>query len=359
MKKKISIITIHHIHNFGSVFQAWALCQHLTDKGYDTKLIDYQPEYYKRGRNRIKTYIGRMLNYSAYKNRKIKFDNFIKKYDVLSDQTYRTLQELSKTADEKGIIYLAGGDQLWNDYHPCGKDGVYKFSYVQSGRKIAFGTSIGRNNYTNDELETLSEAVSDFEAIMLRESSTVDLLQKHTNIPVEHVIDPVGLISIDRFREMAVKPNLTEPYAVMYLANSSPLLDAAIEILSNKMNLKIVHICGFKKKCNCDYFLKDSGPEEILGYIMNAQFVLSASFHATMFALLFNIPFASILPGKNTNARIEDLLKFVGLEDRIICNESDVCKINEAVDFKNSNRKLMLLKKTSEELLINAIEENN
>lgn len=356
MKKKISIITIHHIHNFGSVFQAWALCQYLIDRGYDAKLIDYRPEYYEGGRNRIKTYIGRMLNYSAYKNRKVKFDNFIKKYDVLTERTYHTLQELSEEANENEMIYLAGGDQLWNDYHPCGKDGAYKFTYIKNGRKIAFGTSIGRNNYTDDELETLSRDVSDFETIMLRERSTVGLLRKHTNIPVEHVIDPVGLISIERFRRMAVKPNLTEPYAVMYLANSSSLLDAAIEILSNKMNLKIVHICGFKKKCNCDYFLKDSGPEEILGYIMNAQFVLSASFHATMFSLLFNIPFASILPGENTNARIEDILKFVGLENRIIRNENDVCRINKDVDFANSNQVLEQLREASEELLINAIE---
>ena len=120
--------------------------------------------------------------------------------------------------------------------------------------------------------------------------------------------------------------------------------------------MKIVHICGFKKKCYCDFFDKDSGPEEILGYILHADFVLSASFHATMFSLLFNKPFATLLPGTKTNARIEDILSYVGLEDRIIHTADDTDRMTSSIDFTLVNNKIDEFRATSQQKLLNALE---
>ena len=141
----------------------------------------------------------------------------------------------------------------------------------------------------------------------------------------------------------------------MYLANSGPLLNAAVQKLSKEMGLKIVHICGFRKKCYCDVFEKSAGPEEILGYILYADFVLSASFHATMFSLLFNKQFATLLPGEKTNARIEDILSYVGLQNRILRTDSDVARMADAVDYTDANQKIEAFREASKRNLLSAL----
>lgn len=354
---KCSILTIHHIHNFGSIFQAYALARFLELNGYEAEIIDYRPGYYELGRNKLKTVIGRMLNFVPYSKRKQKFEEFIAKYDNLSQKQFADLSDLEACYRHNDHVFISGGDQLWNDYHPCGRDDAYKLVFTDSTRKIAYGTSMGRDNFSDEALKKISGLVDDFQRIMLREQCTVSMLQKFTDVPVSHVIDPVGLLDVGEFASIAVKPNIKEPYAVMYLADSGELLDQATELLSKKMGLKIVHICGFKKKCYCDYFVKDAGPEEILGYILHADFVLSASFHATMFSLLFHKQFATLLPGTQTNARIKDILQYVGLEDRIVHSAEDLAQIETEIDYTHANQVIVKFKTESEEALLNALSE--
>lgn len=354
-KMNCSIITIHHIHNFGSVFQAYALYRFLTDNGYNVETIDYRPPYYENGKNSLKTYVGKLLNLHAYRARKKKFENFIKAYNHLTKNTYTSLDELARAYAQSDDVFIAGGDQLWNNYHPCGNDDAYKLTFTQ-GKKLAYGTSMGRDNFEETELATLGKKVNDFSHIMLREAVTVPQLSAQTQVEVSHVIDPVGLLDPDHFKEMVKKPDMKEPYAVMYLSDAGEVLDAAIEHLSKKMGLKIVHICGFRKKCYCDRFEKSAGPEEILGYILHADFVLSASFHATMFSLLFNKKFATLLPGTKTNARIEDILNYVGLSHRILHTVDDLDELNRPIDFEKANLRISALRERSAQALLNALE---
>ncbi len=352
-----SIITIHHIHNFGSVFQAYALYQFLKENGHKVEIIDYRPAYYEQGKNRLKTVLGKLLNLQPYVTRKKKFENFIQHHNNLTHKTFRNVNELKEFYKDQEQIFIAGGDQLWNNYHPCGNDDAYKLCFSHAGTKIAYGTSMGRDNFTNEELETIGKQVQDFRCIMLREKSTVQMLADHTQAPVYHVIDPVGLIDVEKFKAIAKKPDISEPYAVMYLADASELLDASVEELSNKFGLKIIHICGFRKKCYCDVFAKDVGPEEILGYILHADFVLSASFHATMFSLLFEKQFATLLPGEKTNARIQDMLSFVGLEDRILHNKAHISCIGKAIDYTPVREKIDQFRKASGQMLLDCLNE--
>ena len=350
------IITIHHIHNFGSVFQAWALKEYLVKLGHEVEIIDYRPSYYEKGRNLFKTIVSKIVFALPYLKRKKKFDRFIVSRSNLTDRVFKSREELVEYYRESCNLFIAGGDQLWNDYHPCGNDDCYKLNFVDTNLKIAYGTSMGRNDYSESELKKLSEEVSSFASIMLREQSTVELLSGYTNVPVSHVIDPVGLIDLSAYEDVLVKPEITEPYAVMYLADSSDLLDRAVSVLSKKLGLKIVHICGFKKKCYCDILEKDIGPEEILGYIKFADFVISASFHATMFSLLFNKQFATLLPGEKTNARIEDLLEKVKLSERIIKNSDDISVIEKTINFDKSNDIIARFAEESRALLASSIE---
>lgn len=339
---KIKIITIHCIHNFGSVFQSYGLVEYLRGQGYDASLIDYRPAYYKKGRNVIRRFISIALNpFSQIKQSK-KYQSFIDDEIPKTRKVYHNLQELSELKDENAV-FIAGGDQIWNSFHPCGRDDSYKLMFVRDRKKIAYGTSMGRNSFSEEELKSIAEKIKDFDSIGLREQSTVTMLQPFTPVNVYHAADPVILLDKEHYMPFIGNERLIrEPYMLMYLANKSIVLDRIVEKVSNVRGLKIVHVCGSSKKCKCDYFLKSTGPKDLLNLIYYADFVVSASFHATLFSLLFNKQFCTLLPEAGTNTRIEDLLAFYSLSERIVKSEEDVQAIDvkSNIDFKGVNEKL-------------------
>lgn len=352
---KLKIITIHCIHNFGSVFQSYGLVKYLRNQGYDAELIDYRPAYYDKGRNAFKKYVGIALNIFAYRKQHKKYQDFIDRY-LPKSKIYHTLEEL-KAIDSKDTIFIAGGDQLWNSFHPCGEDDAYKLTFVSGGKKIAYGTSMGRNSFSGEELKVLSTKIEDFYSIGLREQSTVSMLQTYVKVPIYHAADPVLLLEKKDYMEFIGKEKLIkEPYLLMYLADKSDLLLHAVEYLAKNKGLKVVHVCGFKKKCPCDYFLKDIGPQELLNLIYNAEFIVSASFHATLFSILLQKQFCTLLPEVNTNTRIEDLLSFFGLTERIIHKELELEKLDNEIDFKFATETLNNLVNKSKQQLLKAIE---
>lgn len=130
----IKIITIHCIHNFGSVFQSYGLVQYLRNQGFDAELIDYRPAYYSKGRNVVKKMLGIGLNYFAYKRQHQRYEQFINTY-LPKGKIYRTIKEL-RELDTENCIFIAGGDQIWNSFHPCGKDDAYKLTFVKDRKKL-------------------------------------------------------------------------------------------------------------------------------------------------------------------------------------------------------------------------------
>lgn len=316
---KIKIITIHNIHNFGSVFQAYALNEYLKNCGYEVEIIDYNPPYFRY--KSFKTYLGQCLNLKAYMQRKKRFRKFVKENIPLTSINYLNYQGLKENPPD-AELYIVGGDQLWNSYHSCGRDDAYKLSFV-SGNKISYGTSMGRTLFSKEELEELAKKLNDFKFVSVRERSSVDLL-KSVGVKASHVVDPVLLLTCKDYKNFLIKPYRKEKYLFVYLVSSSDLLNHTVRYISKKLNLKVVLYAGLSKKCECDYLLKNLGPEEILSYIVNAEFVLSASFHATLFSIMFHKQFATLLPDLNTNERIEDLLNWTQLEERIVRNHNDL-----------------------------------
>lgn len=310
---RICIITIHSIHNFGSVLQAYSLSKYLSACGHEVTVIDYRPHYFRR--SGLRSTLGSILNFGAYQRRRRKYDDFVAKNIPLSSIRYSSIEAL-RDMPPHADVFMAGGDQLWNSYHPCGRDDAYKLSFAL-GPKMSYGTSLGRDNYSRQELLDISHALKDFRCIGIRERSSVDLLRSVGVTNVSHVVDPVLLLEPQEYDRFISDPPIRD-YLFVYLVTPSAVLERAVKYISNQLGLKVVLSAGFSQKCSCDVLVKDMGPEEALGYIKNASFVLSASYHATLFSIIFGKRFATLLPGENTNARITDFLDGVNLSGRIV-----------------------------------------
>lgn len=326
---KIKILTIHSIPNFGSVFQTYALSKFLKSQGNnDVEIIDYRPSYFDP--HSIRSLVAMFLNLKKYVTRKLKFNRFLTNNVKLTPCRYRTLKDL-QSANFSADLLIAGGDQLWNVYHDCGRDDAYKLTFSNI-RKISYGTSMGQNGFTDNELAELASKIKDFKSISVRESSSVTQLKK-VGLNAVWSVDPVYLLSSYDYADF-IKPVPHENYLLVYLVTPSPLLDRTIDFLSKKYGLKVILCSGFSKKCKCDLFLSDLGPEEVLSYIKHANIILSASFHATSFSLIFEKQFFTILPNPKTNERIVDLLNTRQLSRRIITEESALeTALTDKIDY--------------------------
>lgn len=327
----IKIITIHNIPNFGSVFQAYALCQFLKDKGYgQVEVVDYNPSYFKP--HSLRAIVAMLLNCGSYCTRKRKFASFIKQHIPTTIDSYKSLEELERAGIEADV-FMAGGDQLWNIYHDCGQDDAYKLTFFQ-GKKISYGTSMGQETFPREALLELANKLKSFSAISVRETSSVGLLSS-VGINARASVDPVYLLPAEHYEHLLPKIKDSH-YLLVYLVTPSLLLEKVIKYLSERYGLQVILCSGFSKKCTCDRFLKDLGPDEILAYIKNADLVLSSSFHATSFSLIFEKQFFTILPDAHTNERIVDLLSVRGLSDRIITEDSDLSvELERTIDYSS------------------------
>lgn len=314
---RVKIITIHNIPNYGSVFQALALNQYISNCGHDCEVIDYNPSYFVKGN--IKARIGRLLNYRAYRSRTKKYRSFVEQNMKLTAGSYSNANELRAVADTADI-FIAGGDQLWNEFYDCGQDDAYKLLFTEK-RKAAFGTSLGKDSFSPEGMSRLIAAIKVFEHIGIREQSGAELLRKAGIEHVHHVCDPVFLLERGDYQKFIKPTQMSHPYMFVYLVQPSALLDRAVDYISQQLGLKVVLYAGFTPKCHSDLFLKEIGPEETLSYVANADFILSASFHASAFSVLFHKQFITLLPGESTNARIEDFLGYVGLQGRIVSDQ--------------------------------------
>lgn len=321
---KIRIITIHGIPNFGSVFQSYGLCKYLIDCGYeDTKVIDYNPPYYEK--QGLKHMLGKFLFFKDHIIRKKKFRGFIESNVPLTKKSFTSYEDLS-AYDFDADVYIAGGDQIWNVFHASGNDISYRLTFT-NGKKISYGTSMGQKDFPADELKKLADDIRDFSSVSVREKSSVEHLY-HEGVNATHVVDPVYLLERKEY-EKFLKPVQDADYLFVYLVTPSQLLEDTIKYLKEKYNLKVILCSGFMPKCTCDKFIRNAGPEEILSYIKNARIVLSASFHATAFSIMFEKQFYTILPHKSTNERIESLLEVRNLSQRIVNTHT---KFDEAFD---------------------------
>lgn len=329
---KISTITLHSAINPGSMIQAYALQQFIIQSGYETEIIDYRPDYIASEGKKIREFVKKLIDYKNYNNREKNFRLFMENHMILSEQRYETYDAL-KANPPKAECYVAGSDQLWNSTYACGLDKAYYLGFVDSANKISYAVSVGKGEIPQDEIDWINKNVSDYKWISVREGSAKIAMEKSGLQNVDYVCDPVLLLDKKHYMKISTKFELGK-YIAIYLVKKSPLLDEFIEILRKKFNYKIVLIGGFTKRCDCDLHIKDVGPKEFLGLLSGAELIIASSFHATVFAHIFQKNFVVILPEGN-GARIEEFLNISNTSDQILKSSEDFDKVLSEINFKN------------------------
>lgn len=357
---KIALITIHNANNYGAVLQAYATKKVLSQYGevstidYDNKFLNHHLDIFRfdMSIHGIKMLVHDILRL-PYRLKAIgRFKNFMKSNMNLTQKL--TANELMQGKAGKFDIYLCGSDQIWNpeivSVEKC-IDPIFFLSFVPKGaRKLSYASSTGHHYYTDKEKKEVKEMLKDFSMISTRESDGVEKLSEILpDREIHHVLDPTLLLSKEEWLEaLDIKPTKPrEKYILVYSVPRTKLIRKAIDYYADKLNMKIVAIDQmlFPLSKKIDIHIKDAGPKEFIELFLNANFVITDSFHGTCFAVNFGKPFVSVSAGKRAN-RIVSLLSLFGINERLVNNGEEFKNIQYKID---SDKILYKLEKTRNE----------
>lgn len=337
---KIKTITCHDVYNLGASLQAYALAACLKSCGHDVQIIDYKPDYLSGhysltavSNPRFNRPILRELYLLAKLPRRLKarkslrkqrFDAFRRAYLPLTERRYTSAEELRANCPEADV-YIAGSDQIWNPVFPNGKDPAFflEFAPVEK-RKLSYAASFSVDALSEADRTRMQPWLSRLDAISVRESSGVDLL-KDMGLAGTQVMDPVFLLEKEAWESLAACPD-TRDYILVYDFDNSALIRKLAAAIAKQTGKKIISVFPLEGAAEV---WSDMGPREFLGAIRNADVVLSNSFHATAFSLIFQKEFYVVNRTEKINTRMRDLLASVALDGRLI---SDIPEA-ETVDW--------------------------
>lgn len=363
---KVGVITFHNAHNYGASLQTWALQKVLKNMGADPCVIHYHPNiidrlYVAPKQDTLKKKV-KYLTKKKYRNRvkmqvlkNKKYVRFIQNnFDLLGDfKTYEELKQAKLGLD----AYITGSDQVWNSDHTDGFDPAYLLDFAEPGaKKISYAASVGREYILPQYREQFQESLTTYTSISVREASARPAIESLTDKPVEVVLDPTLLLDRKDYEELK-KPGLfQERYILVYMMETNNALVKFANKLSVAMGIPIIQRkppTVFRNELGSYY---TDTAAEFLSEIENAEYVLTNSFHATVFSLIYEKPFISMLH-TSTGARTSDLLKSVGLESHIVYQTEDFHDIHQ-FDIENKaelRQRIKVLQKTSYEFLHKAL----
>lgn len=372
MKKKLGIITFHSAENYGAFLQVYAMQKNLEkyNELFDIEIIDYRPDYitntYKIkfnifGQKNIirilKSIIISVITLPSQIKKKYRFNKCLKKL-TLSKGTYYDNRQLNKSNIYDVVIL--GSDQIWNPMITKGVDKAYFGQGLKGVKKIiGYAVSLGVSYYYEKDIQEMKEYIPYIESIGLRESSSIEMLKQIEDREYNHVLDPTFLVDKKFWNEFSKDIKLEKYILVYQLESNDRIMEDAYKIAKEK-GLKIVCFSEPSlKNVYRDmkiYSIYDSGPREFLGAIKNADIILTNSYHATCFSIIFNKLFFTYSHSK-TSSRMTDLANILGFNYRIIkYGESvyDTVRESEIYDnsfFRKININLQEYRKKSEQFL--------
>lgn len=312
---KTGIVTFPKAINYGTALQAAAMKNVLSQYGGEVFFIDHAcPEIDKsnavfdlREAKDPRYVIAHSINLSNAIKRRNNFEAFGRKYIPVK----------SVSPDDCDIV-VAGSDQIWN-YNLTGNDLFYFLDYEKKhSKKVSYAGSFGLSAIDEKYQSKYAGLLRDFDAIGVREATARKLIGDIAGIDVPVVLDPTLLINADGWKEMSDKSFNEKGYIFLYTVfNSESLWDFATR-LSKKTGLPIKTISYSKlHRHNADYSFT-SGPDGWVARMLNADYVVTNSFHGFAFSVNFGKQFFFELPPEKSGvgSRLHDMARKYGIEDR-------------------------------------------
>lgn len=354
---KAGIITFASAHNYGAVYQVYAMQEFLKSLGIDAHVINYRPKEIdnvykiykiKSSKNMIKKILKKskkiiLVNtLERWKVKKYKnFENFINN-TLNTTKEFKTLSEINNAYLDYDVL-IAGSDQIWNTKITKKFNPVY---FLEFGKpeavRIAYAASLGSEIVEDDDKELFKRYLKNFDYISIREENSKKAIEELTDKDVAVVLDPTLLVDKSVYDNLKVKSKYhNKKYIYVHFIGVDERLIKVAEAMSKKLNLPIVH--NYKKGTFSNELKARIAvsPAEMLDVIDSAQYIVSNSFHFTVLPIIYSKNFITI-PHATRPQRMQDLLKKLNLSDHLVEDVKDIKNLEKLkINYKDVHNKIV------------------
>ena len=366
--KKIGIAAVTYKDNFGSALQTYATQYVLEKLGYDARIFEINSVHRGIKLKKLLYYAGRLFDpveakylfanltsrsrktasvstdqfASDMKVRHKMYQDFNKKWNKMLP-TVNGWSGLRKQASEMDAV-VVGSDQLWRPSNIVG--GYYTLEFVPDEvKKIAFSTSFGVPGLPSRLHKHAKKFLTRIEHISVREDSGAEIVKNESGKSATVVCDPTMMLTAEEWMHIQnEKPFAEGKYILMYLMGDNPEQREFVRKLSKQTDCRIIGLLHGATYISYDEDIVDEkpynvGPSEFVNLIRNAEYVCTDSFHCCVFSILNSTKFFAFRRWPDgskfsANDRLYTLLKFTGLERRMLIGTEEVNScINDFIDF--------------------------
>ena len=364
IKKKIGILTQPLHDNYGGLLQAYALKETLSKLGHEVIIINRR-KVHKNKLLKIAGRARRAINLKSLRRSKAPtIDqkrmisqhtlNFIYKYIPEQSSLITKNSEMNKLNYEGFDVFIVGSDQCWRPiYSP--KIENYFLDFAKKNKhvkRLSYAASFGTDSweFTDKQTKKAKNLLKKFDAISVRENTAIDLIKKNlSRDDAVHVLDPTLLLTKDEYAKLLTDENLQPLYGNLnvYVLDKSKEKITLINEIERKLKLKKFEVLPekrlYKDLLDKQNILKFQFPSPLLWIkgFNEADFVITDSFHGTVFSILFNVPFICLGNKHRGMARFESLLSLFNLSDRLISDfrlDNIDSLLKSDIDWSNVNK---------------------
>lgn len=373
---KIGIITITDGSNYGNRLQNYALQEFLRSIGVEVETVR---RYTDRDLSKstvikavikdvIKTVIGKKNTFFYQRKRKKIFKRFNKEYVSFSKMYTRDNAVFLYNKNEYDYI-VCGSDQIWNTKFDVVKCDLSNYLACFSENKIAFAASFGTTEIDEDYKNIFELELQKFKGIAMREESGKKIVNSllGSEKAIE-VLDPTLLLNREKWEKIEKRPRylVGDKFLVTYfLGGRTEKINSYINDYANLYGLNIVNLdiefLADNEINNKSTFI--TSPEEFIWLIHNSEIVLTDSFHASAFSIIFEKQFLVFEreakeKGNKMGGRIDNLLEKFQLLEYKATLDRPVDKFPK-IDYTSKEKVLDAERKKAKEFLLNILEEDS
>lgn len=326
---------MQRIENYGSFLQAYGLKKTLEKLGHKVVFVDYEVEEAvakteKSNSDNIFIKFARMLlpSYRKYRKEQLKIGKSCS--DFVNQYRNVYLQDLgvseSRLISPKLDVLVIGSDEVFNCTQANSNVGFSMQLFGKdnnANRLISYAASFGNTSLLKLERYGIKEQVTGllkrFDAISVRDANSREIIEKLVGYTPNINLDPVLIYDFPEVSKYNI--NISD-YIVVYAYSGRITKEEefAIKQFAKKKGKKIITL-GFYQPFSDEYYLVH--PLEVLAYIKNADYVITDTFHGTVFSIKYKKQFVSIIRDSNRE-KLGGLLDLFSLKDRSLENTSDM-----------------------------------
>lgn len=364
--KKVALITLHRVTNFGSLLQTYATQTALTRLSCEVEVIDYVPRgltfreaVFPGHHGSLPKKLVKLLPLLAVNAVQFRMTNrFLKKHIALSKRRYSSYGELL-AAPPAADIYMSGSDQIWNTQNNNAPDDImaYYLCFAPKGApRLAYAGSFGKTELTPEEQATVGDWLSTYRTISVREDTALTLLESVGIRNGVHVVDPTLLLSAKEWLAFCGKKPPRSGYVFVYNLNRNRLAKELARRLAEEKGLRIVNFSDSLDFIGGARNRFGNTPQDFLNFLAHADYVVTDSFHGTAFSLNLEKQVFCV-PAPRYNSRLESLLRKLSLLNTRLVHtvEEGLSAMETEIDYSTVTPQLEAFREASWSFLTEAL----